>query len=292
MEVYARLACFLVVLLLCADAADAQQSWLVPPPDAKIVKDVQYTKVGGESLLMDLIVPRQPIGKKPVVVWIHGGGWREGDKSVNIAAWLAGKGYVVASIDYRLTGIAPFPAQIWDCKAAIRFLRANAGEYDVDGNIGVWGMSAGGHLAALLGTSGGVEALEGGEGNLSYSSRVQAVVDFFGPTDFTVGALIGNDPSIVAGLLGGKPETAKVASPVTYVGSRDAPTLIVHGDKDTPVPLSQSESFYKDLRRAGVDAKLVIVKNAGHGFGSDPKMKPSLDEIAKTVQKFLDKHLK
>jgi acetyl esterase/lipase len=204
----------------------------------------------------------------------------------------------VASIDYRLTDVAPFPAQIHDCKAAIRFLRAHAKEYSIDpSRVGVWGASAGGHLVALLGTSGGVKKLDGDFCNTKQSSRVQAVCDFFGPTDLTAwnSKLPDKLQQALDAFLGGpakdKAGVARAASPTTYINRGDAPTLIVHGDEDPLVPISQSELFYQDLKKAGVDATYVRVKGAGHGFPASGA-EPGRDEIMSTVRQFFDRWLK
>jgi len=156
-----------------------------PPEAVTAVRDVEYAAVGNKHLLLDIYTPTASQEKLPLVVWIHGGAWRAGSKENPRALGLARRGYAVASINYRLSQAAIFPAQIEDCKAAIRFLRANAAKYSIDGDhVGAWGDSAGGHLAALLGTSGDVKELEGTVGdNLTVSSRVQCVVDYYGPSD-------------------------------------------------------------------------------------------------------------
>jgi len=143
--------------------------------DAEIQRDLVYKRIDGRALGLDLYSPSKPAGPLPVIIWLHGGGWSRGRKEGHSpAVTLVDDGYAVASVDYRLTGIAPFPAQIEVCKAAVRWLRANASKYNLDPDrIGVWGFSAGAHLAALLGTSGGVKELEGDGDNVSYSSRVQ-----------------------------------------------------------------------------------------------------------------------
>ena len=175
----------------------------------------------------------------------------------------------MASINYRFSQHALFPAQIEDCKAAIRWLRANAKKYNLDaGHIGVWGASAGGHLVALLGTTGGVKELEGKGGNLDQSSRVQCVVDWFGPTDFTkMGGWQDKPDSPMARLVGGpvkdKPELAVKANPITYVGKDSAPFLIMHGEEDKLVPMNQSELMDEALRKAGVESTLVRIPKAG-----------------------------
>ncbi len=197
---------------------------------------------------------------------------------------------------YRLSGEARFPAQITDCKAAIRFLRAHAEDYGIDPKrIGGWGGSAGGHLVALLGTTAGVKELEGDAGNPSQSSAVQAVCDFFGPTNLTPQSGWTKTPPQVAQLLGGevtdKPEFAKLASPVKFVDAKDPPFLIIHGEQDRLVPIAQSEQLYEALRKAGVDATFVRVKNAAHGFVGK-NISPTLAEIDSQVLAFFDKKLK
>src|SRR5882724_887911 len=168
----------------------------------RIDRDVEYARVGNRPLLLDLYLRDASTEPAPVVVWIHGGGWSSGDKFPTPAARLVAAGYSVASVEYRLTGEAKFPAQIYDCKAAIRWLRANARKYNIDSaHIGVWGHSSGGHLVSLLGTSGNVEELEGAEGNLDQSSRVQAVVDFSGPTDLLRTDASGTKPKDSDGAL-------------------------------------------------------------------------------------------
>lgn len=262
------------------------------PEGVKTLRNVEYAKVGTKSLLMDVFVPAGADKPLPLIVWIHGGGWIGGDKSYCPALKFS-KQYVVASIDYRLAQEAMFPAQIEDCKAAIRFLRANAKKYSIDPDrVGVWGSSAGGHLVALLGTSGGVKELEGKVGEcLDQSSRVQAVVDFCGPADFPL-FLKGVTPNAIKplqGLLGSTDEkkvkdlTVK-ASPVTYAAKDAPPFLIVHGEKDQTVPISQAVSMQVALKKAGTDVTLYVVKGAGHGCLNDVTVKMTGD--------FFDKHLR
>jgi acetyl esterase/lipase len=191
-------------------------------------------------------------------------------------------GFIVASINYRLSLQAPFPAQIHDCKGAVRWLRAHATEYGIDPTrIGVFGASAGGHLVALLGTSAGDAALEGiVGGNLDQSSAVQAVCDWFGPTDMSrLREELPSDNAFaqhpefspVAGLFGGianaTPKRVQQANPIAYVDKSDPPFLIMHGDHDKLVPMAQSELLADALKRAGVPCDFKIVKNAGHGQG-------------------------
>lgn len=224
--------------------------------------------------MLDVYVPDVPTPPRPAMVWIHGGGWYSGDKSAPPGMGLLLRGYVVASINYRLSTEAVFPAQIFDCKAAIRFLRAHARELDIDpSHIGVWGDSAGGQLAALMGATNGRTEYEGSEGNPSISSAVQAVCDWFGPTDF-LQASDQRDASALAArmLFGGQASahatTAMFASPADQVGHAPlVPYLIMHGAVDPLVPVHQSELLFQKLRQAGDSVRLVIIPKSGHGNG-------------------------
>jgi acetyl esterase/lipase len=256
------------------------------PAGVKTLRNLEYGQASGRAMLLDLYLPPQTNQPRPLIIWIHGGAWLSGSKdNPSPALRFTGNGYAVAQVGYRLSPEAKFPAQIHDCKAAVRWLRAHAQEYKLDPNKFVaWGASAGGHLVALLGTSGGVADLEGAVNDLKTSSRVQAVVDWFGPTDFLH---IGDEPSDLAHngadspeskLLGGallenKDKAAK-ASPITYVGKDAPPFLIMHGDKDRVVPIAQSERLSAALKQAGADVTFVPMKGAGHGFGGPDAMKP------------------
>jgi len=229
---------------MISSACVGAQPWAA----ATIERNVQYGSAGDRPLLLDIVRPKQPAkGPLPVICFIHGGGWVGGNKQggVPLLAPLAATGnYFCVSVGYRLTGEAPWPAQIYDCKAAIRWLRANAKKYDIDPErIGVWGASAGGHLVCLLGTSGGVKELEGDCGSAGQSSRVACVLNFFGPTDL---ASLATDPAtqkwvvmLIEKLLGGpvdqKKDLARQASPVTYVSKDDPPFLTMQGSKDSVV---------------------------------------------------------
>lgn len=267
------------------------------PQGVKLLRDLAYVENGHPRNKLDLYLPekvpetaRAPL---PVVVWIHGGAWSAGSKDGCPAVWLVGKGYAVASINYRLSQHAVFPAQIEDCNAAIRWLRANAAKHYLDPDrIGVWGESAGGHLVAMLGTTGGVKELEGKGGNAKQSSRVQCVVDWFGPTDLVCIDGKGDRPdSPVAKLVGGPVkdnlENAKKASPLFYASKDSAPFLIMHGEKDPLVPLKQSEALAEALAKAGVEVKLQVIKDNGHG---GPGF--NTPESRKMIEEFFDKHLK
>lgn len=266
------------------------------PPDARVERDLVYARTPQKELLMDLYRPGQVSGPLPVVLWVHGGAWRVGNKDNPFAARLVGRGYAVASINYRLSQVATFPAQIHDAKAAVRWLRTHAGEYGLDAErIAAWGASAGGHIVALLGTTGGVAELEGDLGNPGVSSRVAAVVDFYGPTDLlqmnAQGSKQDHDaPDSPESLLIGGPiqqnkPAAQRANPITYVTKDDAPFLLVHGDRDGLVPAGQSQLLHEALRAAGVPSAIHIIPGAGHGFRGGPEMDPLVDE-------FLDRHLK
>jgi acetyl esterase/lipase len=269
---HAWLAVTIAAAVLGAQIAQplmARRPPMMEVANAAIQRDLVYKRVNGAVLTLDLYCPEKVSGPLPVIVWIHGGGWRRGRKEQCPAVALVQDGYAVASIDYRLTSTAPFPAQIEDCKAAVRWLRANASTYHLDPDrIGVWGYSAGGHLAALLGTSGGVPELEGDGDNMQYSSQVQAVCDVAGPADLPAMTNLGpRRISAIEGLLGGPLEKDKakaiVASPIHYISKNDPPFLIVHGEADRVVPVEQSQRFYEELRKAGVNATLKILP-VGH----------------------------
>lgn len=215
--------------------------------------------------------------------------------------FLSSRGFVVASINYRLIDAGPFPIQIEDCRAAIRWLRANAARYKIDPNkIGVWGGSAGGHLVALLGTAGDETGWDDVGAHRDTSARVQAVCDFFGHSDFLT--LIDANPDRVfpaegpiSRLMGGPPremrEVVSKASPVTFISKDDPPFLIVHGDHDDTVPLQQSRILADRLKDAGVNVTLVVVKNGWHGIWG-PNAEPDTDAINETVRAFFEKQLK
>ena len=258
--------------------------------------NLEYVPGGHEWQKLDIYLPEQGTytGPLPMVVWIHGGAWRAGSKENCRSRVFLEDGYEAASINYRLSHHAMFPAQIEDCKAAIRYLRANAKKYNIDPDrIGVWGSSAGGHLVALLGTTGDVKDFDTGS-NLNISSKVQAVCDFFGPTDFTRmsdfesrmdhDAADSPESLLVGGPVQENKEACKRANPITYVSRNDPPILIVHGDKDPLVPHYQSELLFEALKRADVDVKFHTVKGGGHGFRDV--------QVNRMVKEFFNRHLK
>lgn len=263
------------------------------PEGVTVQRDLAYVPGGHERQKLDLYLPKGAGKPLPVIVWVHGGAWKAGSKENNPLLAFAGKGYAVASINYRLSQHALFPAQIEDCKTAIRWLRAHAKTYTLNPDkIGVAGSSAGGHLVALLGTAGEVKELEGKAGNMDQSSQVQCVVDLFGPTDFsTMGGPHERPNSPEALLIGGavseNKEKAQRASPLTYLSKNCPPFLVIHGDQDSVVPYTQSTTFVEALKKAGVDATLITVpggKHGGPGF--------TTGENEKQIEQFFEKHLK
>lgn len=268
----------------------------------EILRNQAYADTDNSRQQLDLYLPKKPSTDRPLpmVVFIHGGGWRNGDKNGGfnwVAPMLATGDYAGASIGYRLTNESQWPAQIHDCKAAIRWLKAHAKEYNLDENkIGVIGTSAGGHLVSMLGTSGDVPSLEGKLGkHLDKTSQVACVVNFFGPENFIT---MQKQPSTIdrqgtkdypeALLLGGtipeRQEVAREASPVTHISKGDAPFFTAHGTKDPLVPFEQGKELHAALQQAGVPSLFQEMTDAGHGFKSKV-----LDD---RIKQFLDLHLR
>ncbi len=286
------------VAALCAfvSAPVCAQSQAPERPGMRTLRDLAYVQDGHERQKLDLYLPRQERAEPmPLIVWVHGGAWQAGSKEGCPAIRFVRRGYAVASVNYRLSQHAIFPAQIQDCKAAIRWLRAHAGEYGIDpAQFGVWGASAGGHLVALLGTAGDVEPFDVGP-RLDISSRVQAVCDFFGPTDFTKMSSFwttmdhdsANSPEsrLIGGAIQENKELVQRANPITYVTKDDPPLLIVHGDKDPLVPHNQSELLYDALKKAGIETTFYTVRGGGHGGFKDR-------QVDVLVAEFFAKHLK
>ena len=266
------------------------------PEGVTVYRDVGYVTEGHKRQKLDLYVP--DTGENlPLIIWVHGGAWRGGDKTHYVRMEYLKTGYAGASINYRLSQHAVFPAQIEDVKAAVRWLRANAETYRLNPNrFAAWGSSAGGHLVAMLGTTGDMEEFEVGE-NLNVSSRIQAVVDYFGPTDFLQmdaqslpDGLVHDAPDSPESQLVGGPiqehkDRVSRANPITYVSKDDSPFLIIHGDKDKLVPYQQSVLLKDALEEAGVPVTFYRVEGGGHGWFRDPKV-PELTKV------FLEQHLK
>jgi acetyl esterase/lipase len=249
-------------------------------------------------LLLDLYLPepaQKPFG---LIVWVHGGAWRAGSRdSVDLEPMTA-RGWAVASVDYRLSTVARFPAQVHDIKAAVRHLRAHAADHGYPpSRFVIAGSSAGGHLAALVGVSNGVAALEGNMGSdLRVSSDVQAIVSLYGASNLT-SILAQSTPHGLSVrvpalelLLGGQPESvpelARLASPVFHVGAKDPPLLMLHGDQDNQMPINQSHELHGAYAKLGLPVELEVVHGAGHGGAAFT----SSEQLAR-IDKFLRQHL-
>lgn len=263
-------------------------------------KDLTYCAPDGIEQKMDLFYPAKlKSDPAPIAMYVHGGGWTSGDKgggvgSLDVRA-LSERGYIVAAINYRLAPQHKFPAMIEDVKCAIRFLRAHAAQLKIDPNkIGVWGGSAGGHLVALLGTADASAGFDVGQW-LEQSSRVQAVVDLFGPADLPA-MFTGNAQTVGKNIFGSTSRDDPIlvkASPITYITKDDPPFLILQGDKDKVVPMEQSQILHDKLKAGGVTSTLVIVKNAGHGFTPEGgAISPTRAELSKMIADFFDQHLR
>jgi acetyl esterase/lipase len=233
-----------------------------------IESDLVYKQAADQPLKLDLYLPTHVRGPIPTVVWVAGGGWAQMGKDgcAQLAAWLTGYGFAVAGIEYRVSGQAPFPAQIQDCKAAIRWLRAHAGQYGLNRRrFGAWGDSAGGHLVELLGTTARIAAFEGGDVHPNESSEVQAVCAFYGPSDL---ADLPNAGALVTQLLGAAPkddpQRTAWASPLYHINEDSAPHLLAHGDQDKSVPISHSYRLLSRLQQFGVEASLYVRRGFGH----------------------------
>ena len=267
--------------------------------EMKKTADIDYVGDGNPRQTLDLYLPEAKTEKAlPVLLWIHGGAWAKGSKDrpgLAMRASTLGECAIV-SINYRLTNEAGWPAQLHDCKAALRWVRANAKEYHLDAEkIVVWGASAGGHLVSMLGTTQDDKALDGKLGkHAGTSSKVTAVINFFGPADFIVmneqGSKMNHDEAISpeGKLLGGKvsdlPMKAKEAAPFHHVSKDDAPFLTVHGTMDPLVPYVQGKDFDASLDKVGVPSILLTVEGGGHGNGFG-------DAVQLEVKNFLENHL-
>lgn len=258
-----------------------------------VEKNIPYCVVDRVTLQMDVYYPAVNNGLFPVAMYVHGGGWRTGDKAVGTGQTdipaLQDAGFLVVSVNYRLAPEYLFPAMIEDVKCAVRSLRAHASQYNLDPErIGVWGTSAGGHLVAMLGTTDESAGFEAGE-YLDYSSRVQAVVVMFGPADLTLG--LGEGGNRARSIFGDF--DLGLASPVTYVSADDPPFLILHGEKDTTVSIRQGEILLNALEQVNVPAELVRVVNAGHSFQPEGgPISPTREEITQLVVKFFEGQLR
>ena len=241
------------------------------PAAAQIVRDVQYGEADGAPLFLDVVQPlARGAGLRPAIVEIHGGGWSGGEKNPQHVLSLASAGFFCVSIDYRLSPQHLFPAHLHDCKAAVRWLRVHAPELGVDAErVGVWGGSAGGHLAALLGTSYDVTELEGNSGWSGVSTRVQAVVSVCGASDFSQISpehLAANPVSLFGGPVHDHPELVQLANPIAHLQADAPPFLLFHGDADELSPYQQSVLLRDALEQAGVNVTLHTAHGGKHGF--------------------------
>ena len=295
-------ACCLAIVFACEFSAaqtpearktKAKQAAALPA-GIRVERDLEYARRGEQRLLLDLYLPEKASESPlPVVVWVHGGGWNAGSKDRCPATFLAADGFAVASINYRLSQEARWPAQIDDCREAIRWLRkeAKGRGFDAD-HVGVWGGSAGGHLVALLGTL-DVPSDE------ATPSRVQAVCDWYGPSDLltmppnvlspgkTEADLAkANGAQLLGGIVRDRPELARQASALYQASAGDAPFLIMHGDADPQVPLEQSTRLHDALTKAGVESRLEVLQGGGHG---GPMFQT--EEVKQTVRDFFRRTL-
>jgi acetyl esterase/lipase len=270
----------------------------------QLIEDIPYADTDNPRQMLDLMLPKDHEGEPlPVVVFIHGGGWRNGNKQGGrnrVNPFVASGNYAGVTVAYRLSGESQWPSQIHDCKAAIRWIRAHAKQYNLNPDrIGVWGTSAGGHLVTMLGTSGDVKAMDGSLGsNNEYSSRVTCVADFFGPTNFLTmnktaieSARLDHDAAdspeslLIGGAIQENPEKVATANPITYVSADDPAILIVHGTMDPLVSFNQSELLYAALEKKGVNKTLITVEGGEHGRGFPPI-------TGELVERFFDHHLR
>jgi acetyl esterase/lipase len=266
------------------------------PEETTVHRDLAYVTDGHARQKLDLYLPPAE-GPLPLVVYIHGGAFRAGDKADLPPLEYLAEGYALAAINYRLSQHALFPAQIEDCKAAVRWLRAHAADHGLDPErFAVGGASAGGHLAAMVGTAGHLREFDVGE-HLDVSSRVRAVLDYFGPSDFLQmdahrlpnGMVHDTPDSPESQLVGGpiqenKDRVARV-NPITYVTAAAPPFLIVHGDRDPLVPHHQSVLLAEALKKAGVPVTFYTVEGGGHGGFEDPR-------VPELTREFLREHLR
>jgi acetyl esterase/lipase len=294
MRLIALLLC--VGSLLCAPSSAKPTEGQQEKKADEIVfeKDLVYGKGAGEDLKLNLGHPKEQAGALPCIVLIHGGGWAAGNKNGHDGQVreLVGRGYVSATLGYRFAPKHVFPAQVEDVKCAIRFLRANAEKYGIDKDrIGAVGFSAGAHLSMMLGAMDKEDGLEGEGGNPEQSSKVNAVVSWFGPTDLTTSDWPDQTGPILVKFLGGsraeKLDLYKRASPLTYVNKGDAPMLLIQGTKDVLVPWTQATAMADALTKAGVYGRVDLILGANHGWGG-----PELQRTADETWAFFDQFLK
>ncbi len=287
---------FVAFLAISLGAASIFAADLQIPDDVVFERGIEYANPDNTHLQLDLARPKAGDGPFPAIVCIHGGGFRAGSREGydKICILLAQHGYVAVTITYRLAPAHRFPAAVQDCKAAVRWMRANAAKYHVDpARVGVMGGSAGGHLAQFLGVTAGVKEFEG-EGNLDQSSAVNCVVNYFGPSDFTKTYEKGKSvdaaevlPLFFGGNLEEKRREHVIGSPLYWVTPAAAPTLCIHGTLDKYVAYEQATWIVDRLKSCTVEAELMTMEGAGHGFHGEDAKKADAAMLA-----FFDKRLK
>ncbi len=286
-----------IVLSLCliVSRVAATAAELVVPDGVTFERGIEYANPDDQHLQLNLARPKNASGPMPAVLCIHGGGFRGGHRDGNngLCLHLAQRGFVAATVSYRLAPKFQFPAAVFDVKAAVRWLRANAAKYQIDpARIGVTGDSAGGHLAQFLGVTAGVKQFEGDGGNGENSSSVACVVNRYGPSNLLKSYDASVDAAEVLPLfLGGNRETARQrhveASPLNWVTPAAAPTLLLHGTEDKYVAYEQAVWMRDRLQACGVEVELLTLTGAGHGFkGADA------EKAEQALMAFFDKHLK
>lgn len=281
-------------LIVLASLAVAPSLAIADAPP-KLSEDVVYTKAGEQELKLDIVAPAEGDGPFPAVMVIHGGGWRGGNKK-DVRAVMnecAKRGYVAISPQYRFCPKEIFPAQLHDVKAAVRWVREHSKEQKIDAErLGAMGFSAGGHLALMLGVTGPDDGLEGdGVSKDAPNTRVQAVVNFFGPADLAATDIPTISKPLLKDFIGGtpaeKPELTKKASPITYVSKDDPPMLTFQGTKDPLVPHTQATRLADVMTAAGTHGRVELLLGAGHGWGGD-----DLKHTTDVTFAFFGKHLK
>ena len=252
-------------------------------PQISTVNDLVYSTVGGTDLRLDLATPVAGAGPFPAVVVFYGGAWRTGNKWGNrpILAEFARRGFVAIAPQYRHCPANRFPAQVHDAKAAVRWLRSHATDYRIDSDhIGAMGFSAGAHLSLMLGVTGPADGLEGDAPADSPTTRIQAVVNYFGPTDLAATDISPFSRALVRDFLGApavdRPQLAALASPITYVDRADPPILTFHGTADSIVPVTQATRLSEAMTRSGVAGRTELLSGSGHGW-TGPVMSRSME---------------
>jgi acetyl esterase/lipase len=314
-KVWTRVALGVLSVVVIAGAAGWYLGYFGATPANLSVtptyQDVAYTPTAGTQKL-NLYLPAGD-GPFPVVVNIHGGGFKFGDRSMVgavVGQALLDGGYAIASVDYRLSGEATFPAAVQDVKAAVRFLRANAAQYKLNPDqIVAFGFSAGGNLASMVGTTGDVAEFDDPAlGNEGVSSRVQAVIDWFGPTDFgqmdeqakaqgcgtsdqTHSAASSFESLYLGATVAESPELVQKANPISYITADDPPFLLQKGDQDCTVPVGQSQLLADALKAAGIDVRFDLLKGVGHGDSGSTLVFESAENV-QVVLAFLDAKVK